>query len=275
MPITSETLDAIAGLMRRAAKQEILPRFRALGASDVAEKTEASDLVTVADTAAERVIKAGIAEILPEALFIGEEGVAADPDLLLKLKDADVAVVVDPIDGTFNFAHGISAFGVMAAVVANGETVAGLIYDPMGDDFMIAEKGGGAWLKRADGSSSKMSVAAPVPLEEMLGTASVAFMPQQNRVILLGNMAKVRYAASYRAAAVEYRAFASGGSHFFTYFKLMPWDHLPGVLIGQEAGGYIARYDGSPYLPSHLDGGLLGAPDRDSWMELKEKVFTL
>ncbi|MGV0878701.1 inositol monophosphatase family protein [Martelella sp. FLE1502] len=275
MPITSETLDAIAGLMRHAAKQEILPRFRALDDGDVAAKTEASDLVTIADTGAERVIKAGIAEILPEALFIGEEGVAADPDLLSKLKDADVAVVVDPIDGTFNFAHGISAFGVMAAVVVNGETVAGLIYDPMGDDFMIAEKGGGAWLKRADGSSRKMKVATPVPLEQMLGTASVAFMPKEKRATLLANTARVRYAASYRASAVEYRAFASGASHFFTYFKLMPWDHLAGVLIGQEAGGHIARYDGSSYLPKHLDGGLLGAPDKDSWMELKEKVFTL
>ena len=275
MPITSETLDAIAGLMRHAAKQEILPRFRALGDDDVAEKTEASDLVTVADTSAERVIKAGIAEILPDALFIGEEGVAADPSLLSGLKDADVAVVVDPIDGTFNFAHGISAFGVMAAVVVKGETVAGLIYDPMGDDFMMAEKGGGAFLKRADGASRKVKVAAPVPLEEMLGTASVAFMPKENRAVLLANMAKVRYAASYRAAAVEYRAFASGGSHFFTYFKLMPWDHLAGVLIGQEAGGYIARYDGSAYLPAHLDGGLLGAPDKESWQELHDKVFVL
>ncbi|WP_180897480.1 inositol monophosphatase family protein [Martelella soudanensis] len=275
MPITSETLDAIAGLMRHAARQEILPRFRNLDAADVAEKTEASDLVTIADTAAERVIKAGIAEILPEALFIGEEGVAADPELLLKLKDAKVAVVVDPIDGTFNFAHGISGFGVMAAVVVNGETVAGLIYDPLGDDFMMAEKGGGAWLKRANGAARKMTVAAPVNLEEMLGAASVAFMPKENRATLLANTAKVRYAASYRCAAVEYRAFAAGGLHFFTYFKLMPWDHLAGVLIGQEAGGYIARYDGSPYLPSHLDGGLLGATDKDSWMELKEKVFTL
>ncbi|WP_174800628.1 inositol monophosphatase family protein [Martelella limonii] len=275
MPITSETLDAIAGLMRHAAKQEILPRFRALGDDDVAEKTEASDLVTVADTSAERVIKAGIAEILPDALFIGEEGVAADPSLLSGLKDADVAVVVDPIDGTFNFAHGISAFGVMAAVVVKGETVAGLIYDPMGDDFMMAEKGGGAFLKRADGASRKVKVAAPVPLEEMLGTASVAFMPKEKRAVLLANMAKVRYAASYRAAAVEYRAFASGGSHFFTYFKLMPWDHLAGVLIGQEAGGYIARYDGSAYLPAHLDGGLLGAPDKESWQELHDKVFVL
>ncbi|AMM83972.1 inositol monophosphatase family protein [Martelella sp. AD-3] len=275
MNLTPETLDAIAGLMRDAAKQEILPRFRKLGDEDVAEKTEASDLVTIADTGAERVIKAGIEKILPEAVFIGEEGVAADPSLLAKLKDAELAVVVDPIDGTFNFAHGISAFGVMVAVVSRGETVAGLIYDPMGDDFMIAEKGGGTWLKRADGSSSRMKVAAPVALPEMLGTASVAFMPNEKRAKLLANTVKLRFAASYRCAAVEYRAFAAGGLHFVTYFKLMPWDHLAGVLIGQEAGGYIARYDGSPYRPDHLDGGILGAPDEESWRELREKVFSL
>ncbi|TCT35185.1 inositol monophosphatase family protein [Martelella mediterranea] len=275
MTVSSDTISAIAVLMRRAAKEEILPRFRHLQTGEVSSKSEPSDLVTVADTGAERVIKAGIAELLPEALFIGEEGVAADPDLLPKLKDADLAVVVDPIDGTFNFANGISAFGVMLAIVKNGETIAGLIYDPMGDDFMVAEKGSGSWLKRSDGSSQKMTVAEPVPLDQMIGAASVSFTSSEKRGQLLANTAKVRFAASYRCAAVEYRAFASGGLSFFTYMKLMPWDHLAGVLIGQEAGGYIARYDGSPYRPENLDGGLLGATDKESWRELREKVFTI
>ena len=275
MTMASETLAEIAILMRQAAKQEILPRFRRLETAEIAEKSEPSDLVTIADTGAERVIKAGIEKLLPNAVFIGEEGVAADPTLLSKLEDAELAVVVDPIDGTFNYANGISAFGVMLAVVQNGETVAGLIYDPMGDDFMVAEKGGGTFLTRADGSSQKMNVAEPVALEQMLGAASVAFMPPEKRAVLLANTAKLRYAASYRCAAVEYRAFASGGLHFFTYFKLMPWDHLAGVLLAQEAGAYVARYDGSPYQPHHLDGGLLGAPDKESWQELRDKVFTL
>ncbi|TPW33541.1 inositol monophosphatase [Martelella alba] len=275
MTITSDTLDQLSALMRRAAREEILPRFRRLATDEVAEKSEPSDLVTVADTGAERVIKAGVAKILPGASFVGEEGVAADPSLLEKLQDAELAVVVDPIDGTFNFANGISAYGVMMAIVEKGETVAGLIYDPMGDDFMMAEKGSGTWLKRADGTAQRMKVADPVPLEQMLGAASIAFMPGDERAGLLANLAKVRFAASYRCAAVEYRAFASGGLHFFTYFKIMPWDHLAGVLMGQEAGAYIARYDGSPYLPSHIEGGLLGAPDRESWQELRQKVFTL
>ncbi len=98
-------------------------------------KSEAIDLVTEGDEAAERLIKANIDAIAPGAVFIGEESVAADPALLDKLAGADLAIVVDPIDGTFNFAAGLPLFGVMASVVAGGETVAGIIYDPLGNDW--------------------------------------------------------------------------------------------------------------------------------------------
>ncbi len=119
-------IDQLATLLRDAAKTEILPRFRRLGSDDIREKTSAVDLVTEADEAAERFIKRGCAELMPNALFVGEEGVAADPALLGRIKDADLAIIVDPIDGTANFAAGAPMFGVMAAVVSQGETVAGL-----------------------------------------------------------------------------------------------------------------------------------------------------
>ena len=60
---------------------------------------------------------------------------------------------------------------------------------------------------------------------------------------------------------------------FALYNKLMPWDHLAGALLTQEAGGYAARFDGSAYLPSHTDGGLLVATDRDSWQALRDTIF--
>ena len=91
----------------------------------------------------------------------------------------------------------------------------------------------------------------------------------------MGNMAKVRIATSYRCAAHEYRAFAGGHFHFLMYQKLMPWDHLAGTLIAQEAGAYAARFDGSPYEARHLDGGLLLASDRDCWELLRREVFTV
>ena len=82
----------------------------------------------------------------------------------------------------------------MAAVVSKGETVAGLIYDPMGNDWVIAEKGSGAWLCKADGSQEQLSTVPAVPLESLVGCASTGFYAPENRRIVMGNMAKVRIA---------------------------------------------------------------------------------
>jgi fructose-1,6-bisphosphatase/inositol monophosphatase family enzyme len=206
---------------------------------------------------------------------VGEEAVAADPSLLDRFDAADLAIVVDPVDGTANFAAGLPLFATMAAVVVNGETVAGIIYDPMGDDWVMAEKGSGAWLRRPDGGSERLAVAMPPALEQMVGTVSTAFLPVANRAQVLGNLAKVRVAANYRVAGHDYRLFASGHTHFVCFNKLMPWDHLGGVLIVQEAGGYAARFDGSAYLPAHRVGGLLLARDRPTWDLLRREVFTV
>lgn len=273
----TSTIDitTLSDLLRRAAKAEILPRFRRLGAGDVRAKTEATDLVTEADEQAERMMKTEAAKLWPDALFIGEESVAADPALLDGLKGADLAIIVDPVDGTFNFASGIPAFGVMASVVSKGETVAGIIYDPMGDDWVMAEKGGGAWLRRPGGDAERLSVASPVELGQMVGMASTGYLAKEKRAEILSNLAKVRFLANYRCAAHEYRAFASGHVHYLAYNKLMPWDHLAGTLICQEAGAYAARFDGTPYLPDHIDGGLLIAPDKASWELLRKEVFTV
>lgn len=268
-------VTTLAHVLRRAAQTEILPRFRRLRSDDVRAKSEATDLVTEADERAERMIKAEVARLWPEALFIGEESVAADPSLLKKLQDADLAIIVDPVDGTFNFAAGIPAFGVMASVVSKGETVAGIIFDPMGDDWVLAERGSGAWLRRPDGETLRLNVAPSVPLEELVGMAATGFLPKEKRAEIMGNLAKVRYTTCYRCAAHEYRTLAGGYVHYLMYNKLMPWDHLAGSLISAESGAYVRRFDGSPYLPHHLDGGLLVAADKDTWELLRREVFTL
>lgn len=264
----------LATILRDAARAEALPRFRRLDASMVHTKTEAIDLVTEADVATEEAIKAALARVMPEALFVGEESVAADPALLGRLADADFAVVVDPIDGTANYAAGLPLFATMAAVVSKGETIAGIIYDPMGDDWMMAEKGAGAWLRRPNGEAVRMQVAAPLPLAEMVGCVSVSYLPADRRAEVLANLAKVRVVSNFRCAGHEYRTLVSGHAQFGCWNKLMPWDHLAGTLMAQEAGAFAARLDGQPYLPRHVDGGLLVAVSKDAWDELRRAVFT-
>ncbi len=268
-------VSALAELLKEAAVAEILPRFRRLGDGDIRAKTDAIDLVTEGDEAAERFIKARMPELMPDALFVGEESVARDPALLTRIKDAGLAVIVDPIDGTYNFAAGMPLFGVMASVVSNGETVAGIIYDPMGDDWVLAEKGAGAFLRRPDGTQHRQKICGPATLENMVGLASTGFLPKERKTEVMGNLAKARLVTSYRCAAHEYRSFTAGFAHFLFYNKLMPWDHLAGTLISQESGAYAARLDGSAYLPHHVDGGLLLATDKESWTILRREIFMI
>lgn len=268
-------IDNLARLLRDAAKAEILPRFRRLDPGTVKTKSNPTDLVTEADTEAERMIKAEVERRWPGTLVVGEESVAADPALLGQLAGADVAITVDPVDGTANFAAGLPLFAVMASIVVKGEVTAGIIYDPMGDDWILAERGGGAWLKRADGSTQRLKVAAPQPLNEVIAHISIAFLPPESKPRVLANLAKLRVTANYRVAGHDYRTMASGFCHAVVFNKLMPWDHLPGTLICAEAGAHVARFDGTPYRVAHLSGGLLLAADKALWDELRHEVFTI
>ena len=143
------------------------------------------------------------------------------------------------------------------------------------DTWVLAEQGGGAWQRRPDGTQWRLKVATAPGLADLVGHVSMTFLPAESKPRVLANLAKVRVAANYRVAGHDYRTFATGFSHFVVFNKLMPWDHLGGCLISAEAGGYVARFDGSPYLPSHRDGGLLIASDRDTWNLLRAEVFTL
>jgi fructose-1,6-bisphosphatase/inositol monophosphatase family enzyme len=266
-------IDRLASLLREAAEAEIVPRFRALGAEHVREKNSVTDLVTDADEAAERYIKIQCAKLFPEATFIGEESVAANPALLNSLGKADLAIVVDPLDGTANFAAGMPLFAVMASVVAKGETVAGILYDPLGRDFLLAAKGSGAFFDR-DGKRTRIRVASPVAVEDMVGTGSVNMFSLEERRQIFPNLAEVRTFANYRNAGHEYWAMATGHLHFCFYKRLMPWDHLAGSLIVQEAGGHVSRLDGSPYRVINFEGGLLVATDKKSWLALHNVIFS-
>ena len=128
-------LRTVAALLRDAGRAEILPRFRNLADGAVRMKTGPLDLVTEADEAAERRITEGLRREFPGCVVIGEEAASANPALLHDLAGADLAFVVDPVDGTANFAAGLALFGVMAAAISRGEIVASIIHDPIGDDL--------------------------------------------------------------------------------------------------------------------------------------------
>lgn len=261
--------NAVALLLQAAARAEIMPRFRRLGPEAIRTKSGPLDFVTEADEAAERMIVAGLEHRFPGCVVVGEEAASADPARLDLLAEADLAFVVDPVDGTANFAAGLPLFGTMAAAIVRGEIVAAIIHDPVGDDTAFAVRGEGAWMEASDGTRKDLRVAAPVPVSWMTGAASWRNLPEPVRDPVYRNLTGVAAWWDYRCAAHQYRMISAGDCHFLLFARLMPWDHAPGWLLHREAGGYSARLDGSAYRPDLRDGGLLCAPDRDSWEALR------
>jgi fructose-1,6-bisphosphatase/inositol monophosphatase family enzyme len=264
---------AVADLLRAAARTEILPRFRNLSAGAVRTKTSHLDLVTDADEAAERMIEAELQRLFPAALVVGEEGVSRNPQVLDGLDDAELAFILDPVDGTLNFASGLPLFGVMAAVVVKGEVVCGIILDPISDDWAMAIRGEGAWIQRPDGSTAPLQVSSAAPLAEMAGNVSWRYLPESLRPVVTGNLPKVAMAADLRCSAHTYRLIAAGHLHFSFSSSVMPWDHAAGWLIHREAGGYTAHFDGSAYRPANRSGGLISAPDEASWRAVRDALL--
>jgi fructose-1,6-bisphosphatase/inositol monophosphatase family enzyme len=268
----SELAEVVA-LVRAVGRAEVMPRFRALRPEDVQVKTGPLDLVTVADEASEAALTTALLARYPDAVVVGEEATSRDESLLDRIASAELCFILDPIDGTSNFAAGLPLFGMMVAVTRFGRTVAGVIHDPVGDDTAVALAGEGAWMERRDGGVERLRVAAPADVAEMAGALSWRFMPEPMRSQVCARLPRLAGAWDYRCAAHQYRLAAAGWCHFLVYHRMMPWDHAAGELLFREAGGVVARLDGSPYSPASTEGGLIAAPDQASWTALHDALF--
>ena len=266
-------LGTVVEILRDAARAEIMPRFRGLVPKGTREKSSRQDLVTDADEAAEAAITAALHRAFPGCVVVGEEATERDPALLDALGAPDLAFVIDPIDGTKNFASNLPLFGVMAAVVRRGEIAAGIILDPVEDDWALALRGEGAWLQRADGRRHDLHVGPAPALAEMAGLVSWTFLPGEARERVPSRFPRVANASDYRCAAHQYRLLCGGFYDFALYSKLMPWDHAAGWLLHREAGGHAACLDGTPYAVTRHEGGLLCAPDAESWTMLRDALL--
>jgi len=264
---------AIVELVRGVAKTIIMPRFGHIGPADLRTKSGPLDPVTVADEAAERALNAGLHAMFPDVVIIGEEAVSAEPRLMAALSGIKPVFVIDPIDGTQNYAAGLPLFGVMIALIEGDETRAGLIYDPIRDDTVVAMAGQGAFLIRRDPAGAedwiRLHVAKPAPPEAMIASISWQYMKEPERTRVLRGLTSLGQTPNFRCAAHTYRALAMGHLHATLSRRSLPWDHAAGALIAAEAGGYVRKPDGSAYQPSSLEGGILAAVDEESFRVLQ------
>jgi fructose-1,6-bisphosphatase/inositol monophosphatase family enzyme len=253
----------VSALLHAAAEQIVMPRFRNLADSDIAEKAP-DDLVTIADKLSEEMLSDGLQKILTEAAIIGEEAAAADPLIMRHIKD-NQAWIVDPIDGTGNYARGQTPFGIIIALAEANETIAGWIYDPVRKRMCHAYRGHGAFI---DGQQAHVSTQQPDRIKAAL---AMRYMNDAQRE-RAQNIVKDRFdlIPIPNCAAEQYPLLLSGEHHFTIFERTLPWDHAAGILFLNEAGGKVARWDGTDYRPGDDRKGLLGATNPLIWDAVAE-----
>ncbi len=257
---------AVSALMRNVAEAVVMPRFRNLAADEVLEKTP-GELVTIADREAEERLTEGLAAIDSDAVIVGEEACAAEP-ALMEQATAARAWIIDPIDGTANFASGQPPFGIMIALVENGVTQAGWLYDPVTERMCHAVLGGGAFLDdaqvraRASGAARALAAVSKVGQSEEEHAARAARFGEVFDLVPLP-----------RCAAENYPRLVLGQNDIAVFRRTLVWDHAPGVLFLTEAGGYVGRWDGSPYRIGDDGVGIVAASTPELGKRATELLF--
>lgn len=256
-------IDAVSVLVREVAHDIILPRFASLSPSDIRSKAttaDPDDVVTVADSEAEARLTAGLLDLAPGSLVIGEEAAHADPSLLQRLHGQGPVWLVDPLDGTRNFVARRETFATMVAYCVDGVALAAWIHFPVGGDMLVAESGNGAWL-----NGVRVRVPAGEPGRRPRGVVHTRYMPRALADVALAQAARFAAPAEdTHSAAVEYVDVVRGGRDFAVYFRLLPWDHAGPALVVSEAGGVSVHASGARYAPRSPDQVTIVAADANT-----------
>ncbi|MFG2048790.1 inositol monophosphatase family protein [Micromonospora sp. NPDC048935] len=262
-------LDDVGDLLREAADQVVVPLFRKLDDADVSEKAP-GEVVTVADRRAEELLSAGLRRLRPGSKVVGEEGVADDPTLLRHLRDAGDVWLVDPVDGTANFAAGRRPFALMVSLLTDGQPIAGWILDPLADTLAAGRADDGTLL---NGQPVDGTISVP-PLGELRGAAMTQFLPPETRDrVRAGGRRLGELLPGQHCAGREYLDILTGEQQFVLFWRTLPWDHAPGTVLVRAAGGVARRFDGVDYHPADDGRGLLVAANEEIWAEVRDALL--
>jgi myo-inositol-1(or 4)-monophosphatase len=204
-----------------------------------------ADFVSNADRKAEEIVFQELSRVRPDWGFLMEERGAIEG------KDSQHRWIVDPLDGTTNFLHGIPMFAVSIALERDGEIVAGVVFNPASDELYSAEKGGGAFL-----NDRRIRVAARQKLPEALIGAGAPFLGKGDHARFLYEMrhmmAETAGIRRMGAASLDLAYVAAGRFDGFWERGLSPWDVAAGAILIREAGGFVTGIDGAKF--DHVSG---------------------
>ena len=235
MAVRSAIINVMGGAALKAARG-LIRDFGEVEQLQVSVKGP-GDFVSTADLRAEKVLRTELAKARPGYGMLFEEGGGAAGS------DPRHRWIVDPLDGTSNFLHGIPHFAISIALERDGEIVAGVIYEPVRDEMFWAEKGGGAFL-----NDRRLRVSGRRQLGDALIGTGMPFAGHGDRETYLATLAAVMPVTSgvrrIGAAALDLAYIAAGRLDGFWEFGLNIWDIAAGILIVREAGGYVTDLAG-------------------------------
>jgi myo-inositol-1(or 4)-monophosphatase len=209
-----------------------------------------ANFVSASDRRAEEVVREELAKARPDYGFLGEEGGRCDG------KDKTHCWIVDPLDGTSNFLHGIPHFAVSIALERNGTIVAGVVYNPANDELFTAERGKGAFL-----NDQRLRVASRQRLAEAIVACGLPHLGRGDLALSRKELAVVqpKFAGLRRfgAAALDLAWIAAGRFDAYWERDLSPWDMAAGLLLVREAGGFVTDLDGGDamFAKGHIAAG--------------------
>jgi myo-inositol-1(or 4)-monophosphatase len=239
MPYLSPALNVMVAAARKAGRP-LIRDFGELENLQVSHKGPA-DFVSSADERTERILFEELTKARPGYGFLGEEGGYREGT------DKTHRFIIDPIDGTTNFLHGVPIFAISIALEREGQLQSAVVYNPISDELFVAEKGHGAYL-----NDKRLRVAARKNLPETLIATGIPYMAHGDDTDRARSLAEVRAVVSRTsgirrcgAASIDLAWVAAGRFDAFWERDLNAWDMAAGILLVKEAGGLVSNIDGS------------------------------
>ena len=247
MAYVSPALNVMTAAVRKAGRP-LIRDFNELENLQISMKGPA-DFVTSADKRTEKILIEELSKARPGYGFLGEEGG------VIEGKDKSHRFIIDPIDGTTNFMHGIPHFAISIALEREGQLVAGIVYNPVSDDLFSAEKGHGAYL-----NNKRLRVAARKELPPSLIATGLPWLGKDGHARASAEMASVMNATAgirrFGSASLDLAWVAAGRFDGFWERGLLPWDVAAGIVLVREAGGMVSDISGGSDV---LGGNILAA----------------
>ncbi|KPJ96527.1 MAG: inositol monophosphatase [Gammaproteobacteria bacterium SG8_11] len=251
-------LARLKNIVAECAGDEIIPRFQRVSA---AVKQDGS-IITEADFAMQNRVKSALQTLWPEIAFVGEEMSAEEQQRQFAQSQHGVWIL-DPLDGTSNFAAAVPFFSVSMALIQDGDVLLGLVYDPLRDEMFSAIKGHGAFLNNQELTVKPFSL----PLQNSIGVIDFKRLDKD----LAGKLAQQAPYASQRSfgsVALDWCWIAAGRGHVYLHGKQKLWDYAAGWLILHEAGGYSCTLEGEPVYTGQLQSrSAVAAADKNLFQE--------